>query len=94
MADIKETNFEFVAGESIATMSTAESKWINRIKKLAEQYPDDVKIVAVNKDGSLLAHVPVKWFNLKPPVKRNLTDEQRAELSERMKHISRFSKQL
>ena len=35
MADIKETNFEFVAGESIATMSTAESKLSERMKHIS-----------------------------------------------------------
>ena len=36
-------------------MSSSESKWINRIKKYSEQYPNDVKITYINEDGSIMA---------------------------------------
>lgn len=40
----------------IATFFSSETKWINQIWKLKEQYPDEVEIRHVNSDGSLIAH--------------------------------------
>ena len=58
-----------------------------RVLKLAEQHPENVKVLATNKDGSIFAHVPVKYVKLRAP--RELTEEQRAELIERGKSMSR-----
>lgn len=46
-----------------------------------------MKILATNKDGSIFAHVPIKYVKLRAP--RKLTEEQRAELIERGKNMSR-----
>lgn len=60
----------------------------NRTLKLKEENPEDVKVIAINKDGSIFAHVPRKYVpNLRAP--RKLTEEQRAELVERGKNMSR-----
>ena len=59
-----------------------------RVLKLAEQHPEDVKILVTNKDGSIFAHVPVKYVKLRAP--RELTEEQRAELVERGKNMSKW----
>ena len=45
------------------------------------------EVSATNKDGSIFAHVPVKYVKLRAP--RELTEEQRAELIERGKNMSR-----
>lgn len=82
-----ETVFEHLDGNKTFTVSTDERTWKNRLVKLAEQHPDEVECVAVNRDGSVMFHIPASWIKVKPPVKRNLTDEQRAELSERIKSI-------
>ena len=56
------------------------------ITEWAKQYPDDVIIKYINNDGSIVAHVPYDWFRfVKPPTKRNYTEEQRQAMSERMK---------
>ena len=49
--------------------------------------PEDVKIIAMNNDGSIYAHVPRKYVKLRAP--RILTEEQRVELIERGKNMSR-----
>lgn len=38
-----ETTANYMYGDETFTMSSSESKWINRIKKYSEQYPNDVK---------------------------------------------------
>jgi hypothetical protein len=82
-----ETVFEHLDGNKTFTVSTDERTWKNRLVKLAEQHPDDVECVAVNRDGSVMYHVPASWVRLRPPVKRNLTDEQRAALADRIKSV-------
>ena len=70
-----------------AWFSSDEKKWKNRIMKLAEEYPEQVKITVYpeDNDGCINAWIPAKWIRVKPPVKRNLTDEQRMAMSERLK---------
>ena len=38
-------------------------------------------------DGCINAKFPAKWLKIAPPIKRNMTDEQRAALSERAKNL-------
>lgn len=73
--------------EGRAWFSSDEKKWKKRIMKLAEEYPEQVKITVYpeDNDGCINAWIPAKWIRVKPPVKRNLTDEQRMAMSERLK---------
>lgn len=81
-----ETAIDRVQGDYYCSVFTAERKFISQIKELAEQYPNDVEIQYINDDGSIGARVPYDWFRfVKPPTKRNYTEEQRKAMSERMK---------
>lgn len=73
--------------EGRAWFSSDERKWKKRIMKLAEEYPEQVKITVYpeDNDGCINAWIPAKWIRVKPPVKRNLTEEQRMAMSERLK---------
>lgn len=66
--------------------SSTEKVWHNKIRKLAEQYPNDVTIIKLpeDNDGCIYAKMPVKWLKLQPPAKREYTEEQLAEMRERM----------
>lgn len=82
---MQETCVEFVKGEPMLSWYSSDSKWIARMVRLANERPDEVKIICKDEDG-LMAHLPASWFKPpKPPIKRDLTPEQRAELAERMK---------
>lgn len=60
-----------------------------KLLKLKEENPEDVKVIAINKDGSIFAHVPRKYVpNLRAP--RKLTEEQRAELIKRGKNMLKW----
>ena len=82
-----ETVFEHLDGKNTWTVSTDERTWKNRLAKLAEQHPADVECVAQNTDGSVMYHFPARWLKVSPPRKVNMTDERRAELSDRMKSL-------
>ena len=70
--------------------SSDERKFITRVRKLKEKYPDKVRILAEpeNNDGCIYCELPTEWFSIRPPKKMNLTDEQRKEMSDRIKRIS------
>lgn len=86
MIDLYETAIDRIQGDNFCTVFTAERKFINRLKELAQDYPNDVTIQYINEDGSIVAHVPFDWFRfVKPPAKRNYTEEQRKAMGERMK---------
>ena len=80
-----ETVIEHLEGKKTWTISTDERTWKNKLAKLAEQHPAEVECVAVNRDGSVMYHVPASWVKVRPPRKVNMTDEQKVALTERLK---------
>lgn len=90
MTDFKETCVGYIDVDKHATFCSAEKKWINKINKLKERYPDDVEIIATpdDNDGIILVHIPKSWLKINPPKKMNLTDEQKAERAERMRKLA------
>ena len=80
----KENCIEFFTGDKVATLSLTSRRYISRIKKLRENYPDDINYVE-NKDGSICAKIPVSFVKLIGP--RQLTDEQKEAASQRLKRI-------
>lgn len=80
-----ETAVEYIKGENYLTWYSDDPKWVNRIRQMTT---DNAEVQIVNDDDeSVLAHCPVSWFKPpKPPIKRNMTDEQRKAAAERMKN--------
>lgn len=94
MSDPRETAWDWYSDSKTATMCSNEATWIKKLTALAEQYPNEVVIRKTPEDngGVILVDIPKKWFKIKPPAKRTMTDEQRAELAERMKRIRNNTK--
>ena len=69
-----------------AYFSSDERKWINKIRKLKEEHPDEVHIIAEpeNNDGCIYATVPASWMKVSPKIVRNLSDEQRESIRQRL----------
>jgi hypothetical protein len=84
MESFNENVIEFITNDKTATVTFSQGRYVSKIKKLAEKFPDEVKIVYTNKDGSIVAHVPVSAIKLNI-VKRELTEEQRQEMAERLR---------
>lgn len=81
-----ETSIDRVQGDNFCIVFTGEKKFINQLKEFSKLYPNDVKIQYENNDGSIEVKVPYNWFRfIKPPTKRNYTEDQRKAMSERMK---------
>lgn len=82
---MRETVYEHIDGNNTFTVTAAERWSIGMIRKLAEQYPNDVEVVCENSDGSLLAHVPSTWMRIRPKRHRDISDEQRKALADRLR---------
>lgn len=84
LKDIRETAINFDDESDYATYFVSQKKFINKLVHQAEQYPNDVKIKAVNPDGSIVAYIPKKWF--KPPAPpKQMSASQKDAASERFK---------
>jgi hypothetical protein len=81
-----ENVIEFIRNSKTATLTFSQGRFVHKIKKLAKENPDEVKIVYENKDGSIVATIPVSYIHIYSS-KREMTEEQRKEASERLKKI-------
>ena len=83
-----ETSIERVQGDIYCCVYTAERKFLNKLSELKEKYPEEVQYIAINEDGSVVAHVPFNWLRfVGPPKTINLTEEQRKTRAERMRQL-------
>ena len=82
MNNCNENVIEFLKDEERATVTFSQGRYKSKIKRLAKAYPEECEIVAENPDGSLCAHIPVKWAKISLP--RKVSDEQREAFRTRM----------
>ena len=76
----KETVINFNNAEQNASCYTLNTHKRQMLLNLAEEYPDDVKIIS-KRDDMVEVTFPKKWVKIRPP--RKLTDEQRVNAVER-----------
>lgn len=81
----KENVIEWISGDKNVTVTISQQKYITKIKKLSEKFPDEVKIIYTNQDGSILAHLPLRAIKINLTAKKELTEEELESLRERMK---------
>ena len=64
--------------------SSDERRWINRIHKLKEKYPDEVTVIAEPEDngGCIYAKLPCEWMRIGPISRRQYTDEEKAAMAQ------------
>lgn len=79
---MNENVIEWLSGSDLVLLTLSQKKYINKVKKLAETR-EDVVIESENKDGSILARLPLKFIRITPT--RQLTEEQRNQARERLK---------
>lgn len=80
----QENVIEWLTGDDRVGMTLSQTKWINRISKLKASHPEEVGLI-VNEDGSAFASVPLPWIKVSAP--RQLSQEQREKLAERIKEV-------
>ena len=81
---MNENVIEWLTNDSEVTVTLSQRRYITKVKKLQEKYPDEVRIVVENKDGSVVAKLPIKFIKLSAP--RKVSEEQRDQARERFKN--------
>lgn len=76
-----ESGIEWLRGSDRATCQFIRGRFATRVKRLATKHPKECEIVAENKDGSIVAHIPVTWIKINPT--RELSEEQKKEIRKR-----------
>lgn len=77
-----ENVIEWGRNKKIATLSLSQRSVITKVKRLAEKYPEEVQIIAENKDGSLYAHMPVNFaIRIGRPAQKSEKQREAARLS-------------
>lgn len=81
-----ETCFNYTTRDK-AFFSSDERKFITKVRKLKEKYPDKVRIIKESdeSDGCIYCELPVEWFKLYP--KREVSDEQKEKARVRMNQM-------
>lgn len=69
------------AGVTVPSGTALKSKLL----RYAESKPDEVKVMAVNKDGSAFFHIPINYVKLSPP--RKVSEEQKKAAGERFRRM-------
>lgn len=80
--DAGENVIEFRKGQKVATLTLCQRRYISRVKELSSKFPNECKVLAINKDGSILAEVPTRWIRINPGL--DLTEEQKEERARRL----------
>lgn len=86
----QEVIINFNAGEDTATLYTANPQWTRKLDRLVEQNPEQFEMYRQEKmDGRVISKAyrfPKRFVTVRSKdTKRELTDDQRAELARRMK---------
>ena len=81
---MRENCIEWLNGQERVTVTLSQGRLINKVKRLAEKYKE-VEIVKENSDGTLLAHLPLRFIKISAP--RQVTDEQKEKARERFKNM-------
>lgn len=79
---MSEFAINWLKGANYAEVSVPSGSALkSKLLRLAETRPDEVNNVTINKDGSMVCHVPVNYIKVTPP--RQVSEEQREAMSKR-----------
>ena len=84
--EIKETNINYVDVDDVVSVTTFQRKYINKLKALAEKYPEEVRIIAENSDGTAVFSLPKKYVHISfgERSRREMTEDQKDAARERL----------
>lgn len=59
------------------TLTLTQRKLVNKVMDLANEWPEEVKVLHTNEDGSIYAQMPTNYLKLNRPFRRELTEEEK-----------------
>ena len=78
-----ENVIEFLRNSKVATVTFTQARYISRIRKLKEKFPDKIEICH-EAPGIIVAHIPTSAVKLNLVTPREMTEEERAAARERL----------
>jgi len=87
--NIREMNVNWIDVDDMVSVTAYQKKMIKQLMALAESHPDEVRIVAVNEDGTIVVHLPKKYAHVSfyESSKREMTEDQKVAAAERLKKM-------
>ena len=79
----RENAVEWIQGQDIVTATFQNNRYQSKIRRLAEKFPDEDRIMEENQDGSILCQFPLRYLKINNP-NRVMTEEQREAARERI----------
>lgn len=64
MAELKDNAIQWYTGDDFVSVTLSQRKYINKVRKMAERWPNLVVILHENDDGSIFARLPLKAVKL------------------------------
>ena len=89
-----ETVFNYTDRDT-AYFSSDERRWITKIRKMADRFPDRVKIIKQPEEnnGCIYASLPVRAMKINLVSARQISDEEMDAMRERLKSARRMPKE-
>lgn len=77
---------EWIKGNDYAGVTVPSGTALkSKLMRYAQERPDEVKVIAVNKDGSAFFHIPINYVKVSPP--RKVSEAQREAAGERFRKM-------
>ena len=77
---------EWIKGNDYAGVTVPSGTALkSKLMRYAQERPDEVKLMAENKDGSAFFHIPISYVKVSPP--RKVSEEQREAAGERLRKM-------
>ena len=73
--------------DNVLFVSSDHIKMVNRVRRLAEEHPDEVTVLAwpETNDGCIYAKMPVTWLKIGPPRTVTMSEEKKKINSDRLR---------
>lgn len=77
---------EWIKGNDYAGVTVPSGTALkSKLMRYAQERPDEVKLMAENKDGSAFFHIPISYVKVSPP--RKVSEAQREAAGERLRKM-------
>lgn len=77
---------EWIKGRDYAGVTVPSGTALkSKLMRYAQERPDEVKLMAENKDGSAFFHIPISYVKVSPP--RKVSEEQKKAAGERFRRM-------
>ena len=83
---MSEFAIEWIKGNDYAGVTVPSGTALkSKLMRYAQERPDEVKLMAENKDGSAFFHIPISYVKVSPP--RKVSEEQKKAARERFRRM-------